>query len=366
MRPLSLDIVVPRVDRERFTGGILCVLEYAQRLAELGHSVRVVPATPSPRAQWCAGTAFDYYEHPVTAPVADPLAGVIGNADVTVATTCDTALPVARNASGPKVYFMQHFGPYFTAEADVGGVGGVGGQCLTGGAPSPYELGMTLVANSSWLRSMVAEHTGRADVALCPNGIRLEHFHPPATDRPPRTAGGNRRVTVISYGGRNAEWKGFREMVHAVARVRRERPEVSLRWQVYGGALIPPRNGVADYEDLGFLDQRALGDAYREADVLLSASWYESFPLFPLEAMACGVATITSACGTEDYARHGVTAHLVEPRDAGSIAAGLRLLVDDAEHRRRLGRAGASAARHFTWERAVTRMDSILRAVTRT
>ena len=100
--------------------------------------------------------------------------------------------------------------------------------------------------------------------------------------------------------------------------------------------------------------------------MLLSASWYESFPLFPLEAMACAVATITSACGTEDYARHGVTAHIVEPRDVGSIAAGLRLLVDDAEHRQRLGRAGAAAARHFTWERAVNRMDSILRVVTRT
>jgi len=366
MRQLRIDIVVPRVDRKRFTGGILCIFEYAQRLSESGHHVRVVPAIPSPYPEWFADIQFDYHElskqaqlksvdNAAEAKARSTLSGVIGDADVTLATSCDTALPVALNASGPKIYFMQHFGPYFATV-------NAGGRVAEFDALAPYQLGMKLVANSSWLKGMVESLTGRADVEVCPNAIRLEDFYSDTVRSSRPSVGRGKRITVISYGGRDVEWKGFRELVHTVAQVRRERPDVYLQWKVYGGALVPPKNNVADYEDLGYLDQRQLGDAYRASDVLLSASWYESFPLFPLEAMACGVATITSACGTEEYARHGDTAHIVEPRNVESIAAALRQLVDDVDYRRQLGLAGAAEARQFTWERAVDRMDSLIRA----
>jgi len=41
---------------------------------------------------------------------------------------------------------------------------------------------------------------------------------------------------------------------------------------------------------------------------------YESFPLFPLEAMACGLAVITTAPGTEDYAVNQENCLVVEPK----------------------------------------------------
>jgi glycosyltransferase involved in cell wall biosynthesis len=207
---------------------------------------------------------------------------------------------------------------------------------------------------------VVEKRTGRTDVEICTNAVDAESFYCDARDlRNPSDR--HDIVTVISYGGRDAVWKGFAEMAEAVSQVRRERPRVRLEWKVYGGALMPPKNRFADYEDLGYLDQRQLGDAYRDSDILLSASWYESFPLFPLEAMACGTATITSALGTEEYARHGETAHVIEPRNVCSIATGLLRLVDDHSYRRRLAAAGATEARRFTWNRAVARMDGILR-----
>lgn len=353
MMPLSVDIVVPPIDQYRFSGGILCVFEHAQGLSDAGHRVRVVPLEPSPRPEWFPDIRFDYCER----------SGLIGHADVTIATTCETLLPVAHNAGGPKIYFMQHFAPYFQREVSRFFIGktatGTAGEYC---ASTFYQLGMTLVANSTWLKGMVEQLTGRTDVQVCPNAIRTEDFHPDVPHASPPTVDRVGQATVISYGGRDAPWKGFREMARAVAQVRRERPGTSLRWMVYGGALLPPRNEIADYEDLGYLSHRDLGHAYRAADILLSASWYESFPLFPLEAMACGVATITSAAGTAEYARHGDTAHIVQPQNVQSVAAGLRRLVDDVVYRRRLAQAGSAEARTFTWARAVERMDCLVRA----
>jgi glycosyltransferase involved in cell wall biosynthesis len=119
---------------------------------------------------------------------------------------------------------------------------------------------------------------------------------------------------------------------------------------------------VAPYEALGFLQPGPLAEAYRKADILLSASWYESFPLFPIEAMACGLPVITTGLGTEEYAINGETAEVVLPRDAASIAAGLERLVLDPAYRARLAAQGRQKSLDFTWTRSVETMERILLA----
>jgi glycosyltransferase involved in cell wall biosynthesis len=103
-----------------------------------------------------------------------------------------------------------------------------------------------------------------------------------------------------------------------------------------------------------------LSEEYKKADILLSASWYESFPLFPIEAMACGLAVITTQFGTEEYAVHGKTAEIVQPKNPQSIAEGLIKLVRDEAYRLRLATAGNQASREFHWDRSVERLESIL------
>lgn len=130
MRRLNVDIVVPQVHPKRFSGGILCIFEHAQGLSDAGHHVRVVPISPSPYPEWFTDIRFDYYEHSRyaqeknldSAAKAFPrsiLSGVIGKADVTLATTCDTLMPVTCNASGPKIYFMQHFAGSVTKDTSA-------------------------------------------------------------------------------------------------------------------------------------------------------------------------------------------------------------------------------------------------------
>jgi glycosyltransferase involved in cell wall biosynthesis len=133
----------------------------------------------------------------------------------------------------------------------------------------------------------------------------------------------------------------------------------------YGPDRPRGRFGGARLEHHGFVDQARLAALYRSASVCVSASWYESFPLPPLEAMAVGVPTICTRLGTEDYAADGENALIVPPQDPNAIAAALRRVRDDPDLCERLVRNGLDTARRFTWKRAEDLfVDHCERAVT--
>jgi glycosyltransferase involved in cell wall biosynthesis len=267
-------------------------------------------------------------------------------ADIQIATSFETVRPTAF-LPGKKFNFMQHFEPYFKNEFHNPAYS----ETL---ARQSYKHGFHLIANSSWLVRTLHEELGLDDVALCPNAIDHKIFcGQPKLSR-------SREIAIISYGGRNATWKGFREMAQAVAIARANCPDTQIEWRVYGDALLPPDNPISAYKPLGFLAPVKLAEEYRKADILLSASWYESFPLFPIEAMACGLPVVTTQWGTEEYAIPNETAEIVQPRSPESIAEGLLKLIRDPDYRYRIAGAGNDISQTLTWERSVARMESIL------
>ena len=214
-----------------------------------------------------------------------------------------------------------------------------------------------MIANSSWLQAKIREEVG-IEPALCPNAIDHSIFH---GDVKPANAQRRSARHQLRRQSRNLEGLSRHGGSHARA-CARALPAAKIRWLVYGQCLLPPDNEHCSYEALGFLQPAALADAYRSADILLSASWYESFPLFPLEAMACGLAVVTTQTGAEEFAQHDVTAEIVAARDVASIAAGLRRLIEDPQRRARLAHAGREVARRLSWPQAVARMEAILLA----
>lgn len=383
-----VNIVVPPLQRCVFTGGILCIFEYARGLTARGHQVNILPLLPSPAPVWIAGygrvlgagaaSRRDGAPSPAGTERGQLLAAIrelVGSvsvrsarffphevqrglqlrfvrqqmcpADVTLATSFETALPVHLYGTGRRHYFVQHFEPYFAIDLPDP-------QWAEHEARNSYCLGLNIVANSRWLAAKVAEHA-RVEPALCNNAVDHDVFH--GEPKPPAASD---EVRVISYGGRKASWKGFREMAAAMRVARRSLPHKKIRWLVYGDSLLPPNNDIAEYEPLGFLQLPALARAYRESDILLSASWYESFPLFPLEAMACGLAVVTTQPGTEEFAMHARTAEIVEPRNVESIAHGLCKVIGDTEYRYRLAVNGREIAQRFSWPRSVERMEALL------
>jgi len=396
----TINFVVPKLEAQTYTGGIYCIARYAIGLRAQGHTVNFLPVLPSPFPAWIPGdfgwmppgtprdtsrdlwrevarllrvpgikrppglrtrdikqrvmSAFAFkYPRTLTPLMLKALqCEYVGThmkaADVTIATSYKTALAVHLYGTGKKFYFAQHYEPYFAEDAPDP-------LLAEQEAKLSYQLGLRTIANSTWLKHKLESTAGQQDIPVCPNAIDHSIFN-----GEPVAASNKRELRIISYGGRKATWKGFKDMAEAMRLARQRLPDYNLRWLVYGSSLLPPDNPVAPYESLGFLQLPALADAYRSADFLLSASWYESFPLFPIEAMACGLPVITTQPGTEDYAVADDTAMVVQAQNPQSIADAIVYLAIHPEERHAMAIRGQAKSLQFTWDNSVKRLSQLL------
>ena len=89
---------------------------------------------------------------------------------------------------------------------------------------------------------------------------------------------------------------------------------------------------------------------YAAADVTVLPSYYESFGMVALEAMACGSPVIASRVGgLVTTVRDGVTGFLVPDGDVEALAERIDTLAGDPELRWRLGREGVRWAAQHRW-----------------
>jgi L-malate glycosyltransferase len=168
------------------------------------------------------------------------------------------------------------------------------------------------------------------------------------------------RPYLLCVGWDGNEFKGMDDVRRLWARLRRERPELDLVW-------VTPR---APRQEMGRVfvtpSQPELAALYRGASVYLCASRYESFPLPPLEAMACGAPVVTTSnVGVLEYARDGENALVVPVGDVDQMAASIYRILDDRALATRLRASGARTASSFSWERIITGLETRYRDVAR-
>jgi glycosyltransferase-like protein len=202
-----------------------------------------------------------------------------------------------------------------------------------------------------------------------PNGVDLARFDGPNA-RPRSELLGRLGLpgdafVVLSVGGVEPRKNSLR-CLEAVRRIAGEAPE--LVWVIAGGAsVLDHRAYVEQFEAelaslpaqvrarvvrTGTLEEQTLTDLYRASDVLLGASEHEGFGLCVLEAMAARVPAVVPRRPpfTEYVPEHA--AAFTDAESAPDIARALLELYQDADLRARLGAAGPSVARAFSWERS--------------
>jgi glycosyltransferase involved in cell wall biosynthesis len=125
------------------------------------------------------------------------------------------------------------------------------------------------------------------------------------------------------WAGQTSYRKGLDVALAAVAEARRDLP--GLRLTVVG---VPPGEPIDGVDWLGVLPPSAMADVFRNADLLLFPTRYESFGMVVIEAMAAGLPIIVSDDIKVDIVRDGRSGAVVSGHDPADYAAALRRLAD--------------------------------------
>lgn len=165
--------------------------------------------------------------------------------------------------------------------------------------------------------------------------------------------------------GRYHHQKAFDQLVAAWAAVERKE---DWRLDIYGDG--PERDLIQQTADqLGVTDTVTVHPPTREAQRLLMdagiyamSSRFEGLPMVLVEAMACGVALVSTRCGpgSEELARE--CGLLADVGDIAGIADAIQTLIDDPVLRSRLAEAGRRRAGDYRVDAIVRRWEALIDA----
>ncbi len=257
---------------------------------------------------------------------------------------------------GPRVDGWLGRWPGFRRPAGV-----VAGRVLGIPAPAPLDQTARWLFISEHLRDQArAQRWDVSDSAVLSPGVDPARF--------PAVPPGPWRARLL-YLGRLDRRKGVLSAVRALA----ELPDARLRIDGSGEPSVRAElervasaTGVAERIELALSPPGAVPHVLGQSDVVLfPVEWEEPWGLVPLEAMAVGrplVAT-RSGGGAAEYLRDGVNCLLVEPGDAGGLAAAVRRLAADPELRARLVAAGRTTAARYPAQAFHAGLERELRAL---
>lgn len=211
-----------------------------------------------------------------------------------------------------------------------------------------------IVAPSRAVADLIAaEHPEAASrVAIVPFGI--DRIEAPDFE--------SREGDLVVYAGRFADINGTAELIEAMPRI------PGARFAIAGGLPDNPkserrwhRRFPDEVELLGWLPPARVGALLDRCAVAVVPSWFETFGLVVLEAMAHGAPIVASDAGAiPELVRDGESALLVPPRDPAALASAIARLLADRDLAARLGQRAAREARErFTWARALEPLAAV-------
>lgn len=348
-------------------GAVQSTLELANHLQRRGHKVSVAyPLVPerelagvfdirkhAHRAQFLAKnllsrgkvTWFDLEASLLCPPVLRD--GRLPDSDIIVATCWYNAYCMAgyREAAGRKVYLLRNYETWGGPEEAV---------------ESTYTMPFHRIATSTWLKETVEGRFGVPVDGPVPNGLDSSiFFH----DKPGFERHEPTRIGLLY---RREFWKGMDDGLQALSMVREKRR--GLQIVLFGNRLKHSDRPLV--EGLGGAEWRVgpygtgLRDIYDSLDIFVFPSVFEGFGNPPLEAMARGVACVTTNVGgIPDYSVDGKTALWVPPGQPRRLAEAILALVDDEAMRRSIAKAGCLYVRRFTWDTSAERLEEVFERI---
>ncbi len=217
-----------------------------------------------------------------------------------------------------------------------------------------------LIVPSGFLEAVFGKYGFAARVV--PNIINLDRFN-----HAPAAAGAGPRLLVA----RNLEpIYDNATALRAFAIVRAAQPQATL---VVAGSgpqraeleALAAQLGVADGVTFtGRVDNHAMAQLYRNADIMLNCSLVDNMPNSVLESLACGVPVISTNVGGVPYlVEDGRTALLVPAAAPEQMAQAILRLCAQPDLAASLREAGLRQVQQYTWHNVRPRLLDVYRSV---
>jgi glycosyltransferase involved in cell wall biosynthesis len=215
------------------------------------------------------------------------------------------------------------------------------------------------VANrEAWAMAQIAHGRDPGCVWYVPNGTEERFFIPRDYARPesPR----------LLFVGSWIDRKGIRYLAESFGLLAGELPETCL--SVAGCTAteeVVKKSFPAEIRErvrvLPFVKRAEMPALYAAHDIFVFPSLVEGMPLTLLEAMATGMAVVTSeAPGMVELIEDEFNGLLVQPADARGLCTAIARLCRSPELRRQFGQQAQQTARRYTWESVTRKLETLL------
>lgn len=222
-------------------------------------------------------------------------------------------------------------------------------------------------------------------VVVVPPGVDVSRFYPIPKDEAKEYIGVPPCDRMLLFVGRIEPLKGLDTLIEAIGQMRNAGlfidqpicltviggdPDVSpeaMSAEMARLKALRERSGVGDLVTfIGKRDQDTLPYYYSAAEAVVMPSYYESFGMVALEAMACGTPVVASEVGGLAFlVQDGVTGYTVPVDEPGALAGKLTALIEDAALRARMGKQAAHFAQEYAWERIAQKMMDVYKMTLR-
>ena len=207
-------------------------------------------------------------------------------------------------------------------------------------------------------------------IVTIPPGVDTARFYPIPKDEAQEAINIPCNNRLLLFVGRIEPLKGLPNLICALDLIRKSNDPVSNCYclVVIGGdpdassetmteemARVKMLCKELEVDDLvvflGKKSQETLPYYYSAADVLIMPSYYESFGMVALEAMACGTPVIASQVGGLPFlVKNGETGFVVPGGSPEALVDPLMALMTQPELRAKMGKQAANYALNYSWE----------------
>lgn len=186
-------------------------------------------------------------------------------------------------------------------------------------------------ASSDTLRSI----SKARNVSVIPNGIRTAAFNR-------EMCGSEDRITRLLFVGAVGKLKGESDLVKALAVVKNRGFDFRVCFAGYGAETLAvdlETHGLMDFvEHLGPVPTAERVSHFHQADIFVLPTYAEAMPVSVIEAMAAGLAIVTTPVGgIPEIVKHGEAGLLFRPGDINALTEALCQLLSDKALREKLG-----------------------------